>query len=499
MRRIVQQLAFVAACLLAAITTNATAQRILYVDDDAPPPGNGQSWATAYRFLQDALVDAESLGESVEIRVAHGVYKPDQCAMTPEGSGRGMETFHLFDELTLRGGYAGVGAPDPNARDVNDYPTVLSGDLKGNDLPVPAAVFRKDEPVDRMDNVTHVVTVGGDDATIDGFTIRGGRYSMIPRGESTGGAGMLLLGHEIKVANCIFRDNVTTTGWGGAVYVGPVCHAEIVDSTFSNNYGNNGGALCCRGGSVSLYACEFMENYSPSSGGAVAGRVEAIVEFEDSVFIGNTAISLGGAVFGDPYNTTLTFRNSLFAGNLAGMQGGAVAAGAIRLKNCTIADNRAASNPEIRIEIGGLSELVNCIVWKNERLSQEDPNDSDWLGTCFHCCLAPNTVATRDLGNMEQGPAFAVPGYWDPNGTWEKDDDFFVLGDYHLKSQTGRWDPDSASWVADDVTSPCIDAGDPDSPIGDEPTPNGGIINMGAYGGTVEASKSVSDVGAALD
>jgi len=63
-------------------------------------------------------------------------------------------------------------------------------------------------------------------------------------------------------------------------------------------------------------------------------------------------------------------------------------------------------------------------------------------------------------------------------------------GDYHLKSQAGRWDPVSLSWVTDDVTSPCIDAGDPDSPVGDEPMPNGGIINMGAYGGTVETSKS---------
>jgi len=42
----------------------------------------------------------------------------------------------------------------------------------------------------------------------------------------------------------------------------------------------------------------------------------------------------------------------------------------------------------------------------------------------------------------------------------------------------------------DELTSPCIDTGDPTSVIGHEPFPNGGIINMGAYGGTVEASKS---------
>jgi hypothetical protein len=35
-----------------------------------------------------------------------------------------------------------------------------------------------------------------------------------------------------------------------------------------------------------------------------------------------------------------------------------------------------------------------------------------------------------------------------------------------------------------------IDAGDPNDPIGDEPFSNGGRINVGAYAGTTEASKS---------
>ena len=48
----------------------------------------------------------------------------------------------------------------------------------------------------------------------------------------------------------------------------------------------------------------------------------------------------------------------------------------------------------------------------------------------------------------------------------------------------------SHSWINDDVTSPCIDAGDPANPVAEEPSPNGGRINIGAYGGTSEASKS---------
>jgi len=88
---------------------------------------------------------------------------------------------------------------------------------------------------------------------------------------------------------------------------------------------------------------------------------------------------------------------------------------------------------------------------------------------------------------------------WGPANTdveplFADDVDPFFTGvasaDFHVKSQAGRWDPNSQTWVTDDVTSPCIDAGDPMNPIGLEPFPNAGVINMGAYGATAEASKS---------
>jgi len=88
--------------------------------------------------------------------------------------------------------------------------------------------------------------------------------------------------------------------------------------------------------------------------------------------------------------------------------------------------------------------------------------------------------------------------YYDPNSIVEPDDPnaSWIDGDYHLKSQAGRWDLNSESWVRDEVTSPCVDAGDPNSPVAFEPSPNGGIINMGAFGGTTEASKSPSGLSA---
>ncbi|NQT21484.1 MAG: hypothetical protein HQ592_17395 [Planctomycetes bacterium] len=67
-------------------------------------------------------------------------------------------------------------------------------------------------------------------------------------------------------------------------------------------------------------------------------------------------------------------------------------------------------------------------------------------------------------------------------------------GDYHLKSEHGRWNPNAnggaGDWVLDNVTSLCVNGGDPASDFSNEPMFNGGRINVGAYGNTPEASKN---------
>ncbi len=93
-------------------------------------------------------------------------------------------------------------------------------------------------------------------------------------------------------------------------------------------------------------------------------------------------------------------------------------------------------------------------------------------------------------------PCFAEVGFWDVNDTPELvDDDSWFAGDYHLMSQAGRWNPASKIWVQDNITSPCIDAGAPNMDWGQEVWPHGKRINMGAYGGTAQASLSSSGIG----
>jgi formylglycine-generating enzyme required for sulfatase activity len=78
------------------------------------------------------------------------------------------------------------------------------------------------------------------------------------------------------------------------------------------------------------------------------------------------------------------------------------------------------------------------------------------------------------LAGQEYGPLFA-----DANND-----------DYHLLSERGRYRATTDEWILDDVTSPCVDGGDPNIEPTEERMPNGGRINMGAYGNTAYASMS---------
>ena len=104
----------------------------------------------------------------------------------------------------------------------------------------------------------------------------------------------------------------------------------------------------------------------------------------------------------------------------------------------------------------------------------------------------PGTIVDdQPEGILDADPLFADPGYWHDGGTPDNPaDDVWVPGDYHLQSRQGRFEAASGQWLADVLSSPAIDAGDPNSLWRPEPAPNGGRINLGAYGGTGQAGKS---------
>jgi PKD repeat protein len=69
--------------------------------------------------------------------------------------------------------------------------------------------------------------------------------------------------------------------------------------------------------------------------------------------------------------------------------------------------------------------------------------------------------------------------------------------DYHLESKAGHYS--SGKWVTDSVSSTLIDAGYSSSSYSKEPSPNGGVVNIGRYGNTAQASKSGSAVSNEID
>jgi hypothetical protein len=180
----------------------------------------------------------------------------------------------------------------------------------------------------------------------------------------------------------------------------------------------------------------------------------------------------------DPNGATILFRDSRAV-----------------LTNCTLADNWTGARGAGLVLKGSGITMIDSILWGNRptEIRSDDAGDP----SIRYCCVQG---WWPDFGNTFSDPLFARRGYWaDPDDAGvvlphEDGRAVWMEGDYHLKSAAGRWDPDVNTWVRDDTTSPAIDAGYSTSDVGHEPAPNGGIVNMGVYGGTTEAS--LSDAGA---
>ena len=127
---------------------------------------------------------------------------------------------------------------------------------------------------------------------------------------------------------------------------------------------------------------------------------------------------------------------------------------------------------------GGETVVTNSIVWLNgpDQLYGADCNNVSY-------CDIEGGQCSEGVGNISEDPLFAdAPG-----------------GDYHLKSEYGRWNPTAQNWVLDGMTSLCIDAGDPNADWTPELWPHGKLVNMGAYGGTSQAGMSASTAGNVAD
>jgi hypothetical protein len=372
--------------------------RTIYVDADAAGANDGTSWADAFNFLQDALSDAKN-GD--EIRVAEGIYKPDEDTDNPTGTGDCEATFQLKKGVTIKGGYAGFGEPDPNIRDIKIYETILSGDLDGNDVAV-------NDPCDllteatRLENSYHVVTNINIDETavLDGFTITAGNANGSPDYERDRGGGMFNNGHDYlcnpTVAGCTFFGNSATESGGGIFnyeHGDGECSPILTNCAFIRNAGGSeGGGMSIWGGHSVVTNCTFDDNYSRYCGGGM--------------------VTAGS----NPTVSNCTFSNNSTDGDGGGMW-------------------NYFSNPA----------LTNCILWGNTDSGPTDESSQIYnyissTPVINYCCVQGWSGALGGIGNMGDNPFFV-----DADGP----DNIAGTVDDNLRLMEG---------------SPCIDAGNNNEP-----------------------------------
>jgi predicted outer membrane repeat protein len=301
----------------------------------------------------------------IEIRIAEGVYKPDQGEGAVNGDHN--SAFDLVNNVTLTGGYAGLGAPDPNAHNFERFESILSGDLLGNDGPnftnygdnswrVIRATGLDDSTLVR--GLTLAASArenqeplygGGIFCTAGGVTVEDCRLQL---NRAYRGAAVAVVEGAITLRRCLFIGNLGDFGCGH-FDIAPEASALIEDCLFENNRSfDRGGALNADSGTL-IRRCIFTNNIANDGGSIGNGGT-----IEDCVFIGNHA-DYGGAVSGGG-----SYRRCRFIDNDASSSGGAysnVIVGSLnhaRFVDCDFIDNRSGTD-DGGAAYGGAA-FINC-------------------------------------------------------------------------------------------------------------------------------------------
>ena len=329
-------------------------------------------------------------------------------------------------------------------------------------------------------------------SVLEGFTITGGRGSLVLSINQLCGGGIFFNASSGTVRNCKIVQNSGDAG--GGIFCAYACSPILIDCIIAENSAGSagGGGGPWSGASLNLTNCIIRGNsawsaaYGTGVGGGAWCDENSSMTMSDCAIITNTART-GGGVFWEA-NASVTLTRCIVAGNTAVWGGGlgGWSPGSMTICNCTIWGNSADANGGgVGCYNGASAKVTNSILWANTAASGKEillDQAPAQISITYSNVSGGQSGIRNDGGSLSWGAGNidADPLVTDPNN-----------GDFHLKSEAGRWDPVSEGWVVDGVTSPCIDRGDPIRTVGDELMPNGGIINMGAYGGTAEASMSI--------
>lgn len=343
--------------------------KVIHVNSEASPGGDGERWETAFIDLQDALDRSRTQATPTEIWIARGVYRPDR------GTQQRDLAFDVPPAVSLIGGFAGI-ETDASQRDPLANPTILTGDLGNSPL-----------------NSSRVVTVtarGSQPAAIIGCTIRdavadfatndigGGVQAFAASLDLTDcviehmlgrlplqygshpAAGLLAAdGSSVRLTRCRLARTIGETalygtgpmgepggtGWG---IISRGSTLTLTDCIIAQNVGGNGGNGSCTAGFG-------WDGGNGGNGGGISLEAGSNATIVNSTFIGNGP---GGSGSGGFCNV-----HSGRSGS-PGSGGGIVVSGStFTLINCTLAGNTTSFAGPLTGSV-----IRNSIVW-NDRWS----------------------------------------------------------------------------------------------------------------------------------
>ena len=348
-----------AVCLSALLLlTGQSGADVLRVDPAASPGGDGSSWGRAYDSLHDALAAARP-GDELWVKL--GQYVPripssqDATFLVPAG-------------VQLYGGFLG-NETQRSQRDPDSFPTELNGD----------------------DFANTIVTIGGNNALIDGFIITEG---MADGSGAAGSRGAGVYGDNVSVTlrNIEFQDNNATAGSavtleGNAASPSIIEHCAfqanssgyavqvevpvtIINCTFRNI---GSGSIQLRGAVTHSVVGSTFEDHGGFANINVNTQPGSFTEIDGCIFIDNVS-STAGAVryFG---SGTHELRNSIIRGNegtaSALGSGGVVdnlleTSDSLLIENVLFTGNKSAQGAAIRKEDAGTLTVIGCTLVGNE-------------------------------------------------------------------------------------------------------------------------------------
>ncbi len=266
--------------------------------------------------------------------------------------------------------------------------------------------------------------------------------------------------------NTIAFNNATNGGAGIFIHYS---NARLFENNISDNSaGSQGGGIFLLESSSILENCKFYRDSASLYGGGIY-CVSSNASIIDCDISNNSSLGYGGGIWCSQSRATIEY--CIITENLANNYGGGLYLGydSSNVNNCTIVGNNSSTQGgAIIITDGSEPDIRNCII--------SDNLASDYGGIYFHNPGANDSVSYCDFNNNNPyNYGGNLPQNLGSITTVNTNGDSCDIYSNIFLDPLFSTVPDSAFRLT--ANSPCIDAGDPASPL----DPDSTVADMGAY------------------